>query len=83
MHVDRSAGILMAMTSQIDLTELAREIAEIARTTLDPATAARLLELADRLLTAAGLPDDGKASGGDLPPSDWRHSASVDCPEYA
>jgi hypothetical protein len=55
------------MALHIDPMGLAREIAEIARTTTDPVTARRLLEVADRLLTEAGLPD-GSEGGGELPP---------------
>jgi division protein CdvB (Snf7/Vps24/ESCRT-III family) len=41
---------------KIDLAQLAREIAEIARTTKDPDTARQLLELVEMLLREAGLP---------------------------
>jgi hypothetical protein len=43
------------MTNKTDLEELAREIAEIARTTNDPDTAQKLMELAERLLRESGL----------------------------
>jgi hypothetical protein len=43
------------MANEIDLENLAREIAEIAATTNDPDTARRLMELVERLLREAGL----------------------------
>ena len=69
------------MTPQIDRVELASEIADIARTTTDPETARRLLQLADRLLSEAGLPGAGHG-GGDLPPGPV-HAYQADLPEYA
>ena len=71
------------MAPTIDLVELADELTEIASTTSDSVAAVRLMELANRLLTAAGLPDDDTEGGGDLPPSHWNHAAPVDAPEYA
>ena len=82
MRATLSGDNSLGMASNNDLMDLARQIAEIAETTLDSATAVKLLELANRLLTTAGLPDDGTDSCGDLPPSDWRHAAPVDSPEY-
>jgi len=58
------------MTGETDVVELARELAEIARTTIDPDTARLLMEVVDRLLTEAGLPPDGGAGGGE-PPTSW------------
>ncbi len=49
------------MADEIDPVELACEIAEIASTTRDPETGRRLVTLADRLLTPAGLPLAGEA----------------------
>jgi hypothetical protein len=46
------------MTDEIDAVELARELAEIARTTTDPRTGELLIELINRLLGGAGLPSD-------------------------
>ena len=69
----------LLMTPEIDLVELASEIAEIARTAADSATAAKLLALADRLRSEAGLPSAG---GGDPPPGPL-HSAEVDLPALA
>jgi hypothetical protein len=45
-----------AVADQIDVIELARELAEIARTTTDAKTGERLIELINRLLREAGLP---------------------------
>jgi hypothetical protein len=44
------------MAYAFDVVQLACEIAEIASTTEDPETGRRLVNLADQLLTAAGLP---------------------------
>jgi hypothetical protein len=44
------------VADQIDVIELARELAEIARTTTDAKTGERLIELINRLLREAGLP---------------------------
>ena len=44
------------MENTINATELALAIAEIAGATREPETAAKLLDLADQLLTQAGLP---------------------------
>lgn len=65
------------MTLRIEVVELVGEMTEIARTTTDPETARRLLQLANRLLTEAGLP-----GGGDLPPGPV-HGAQADLPEIA
>ena len=46
------------MSAKIDNVELARALAEIARTTTDQNTARLLLELIERLLREAGLPPD-------------------------
>jgi hypothetical protein len=43
------------MATEIDVEELAREIAEIASTTRDPDTGRRLMELVERLLREAGM----------------------------
>lgn len=45
------------MTTNFDPLELASAIAEIASRTLEPQTARSLLELANGLLTDAGLPE--------------------------
>jgi hypothetical protein len=45
------------MTKTFDPVEVAGAIAEIASRTLEPQTARALLELADHLLTGAGLPE--------------------------
>ena len=58
------------MTNSIDPVALADEIAEIARTTNDRETGRRLLELVNKLLEAAGLPDNDEG-GGDGLPSPW------------
>jgi len=44
------------MNDRIDIVELARELAEIARTTTDQKTGRLLMELIERLLQEAGLP---------------------------
>jgi len=46
------------MNSGIDLVDMARALAEIARTTTDQKTGRLLLELIERLLREAGLPPD-------------------------
>jgi hypothetical protein len=59
------------MTDKTDIQDLVDEITEIARTTTDPETARKLMELAHRLLTAAGLPPEDEAGGGgETPPTD-------------
>ncbi|MGA9013940.1 MAG: hypothetical protein WB509_15720 [Acetobacteraceae bacterium] len=60
------------MTNKVDPVDLARELAEIARTTTDPETGRRLAELVKRLLAAAGLPPDDEAGGGEVP-TEWVH----------
>ena len=62
---DRVRGSDMA--SITDVVELARIVSSIASTTTDPETAAQLMELADRLLTEAGLPP--APGDGPLPPT--------------
>jgi hypothetical protein len=54
-----------AVVGDMDLLDLADELAEIARVTNDPATGRRLMQLVNRLLTAAGLPPE--AGGGETP----------------
>ena len=44
------------MTRVFDPVEIAQVVAEIASRTNDPGTARELMDLADQLLTAAGLP---------------------------
>jgi hypothetical protein len=44
------------MSGEMDLVELARALAAIASETKDAETGQQLLQLVDRLLTAAGLP---------------------------
>ena len=44
------------MENTTNATELALAMAEIASATREPETAAKLLDLADQLLTQAGLP---------------------------
>ncbi|HUB11308.1 MAG TPA: hypothetical protein VMB34_05060 [Acetobacteraceae bacterium] len=46
------------MNQTVDPVELARELAKIASTTNDPATAQRLLQLIERLVSIAGLPPE-------------------------
>jgi hypothetical protein len=46
------------MNDKTDLVELARALAEIAKTTTDQKTGRLLLELIERLLREAGLPPD-------------------------
>jgi hypothetical protein len=46
------------MNSLIDVVELARALAEIAKTTTDQKTGRLLMELIERLLREAGLPPD-------------------------
>ncbi|HEY1934354.1 MAG TPA: hypothetical protein VGG99_20285 [Acetobacteraceae bacterium] len=58
------------MCNELDRLELAHKLAEIARTTRDAATGTRLLELVNRLLADAGLPDDDDIGGGE-PPTHW------------
>jgi hypothetical protein len=58
-----------AMTDRIDPVELADELAEVARTTTDAATGARLIKIVKRLLENAGLSPDHEDGGGDLPPT--------------
>ena len=77
MRPDHFPGMKPGMAPYIDLVDLAGEITEIATATTDAETARRLLELVDRLLTAAGFP-----GGGDLPPGPL-HGAQVDLPEIA
>lgn len=55
-----------SMANVPDVVDLADELAEIARTTTDPVTGARLMEVVKRLLEHAGLPP-GEAGGGELP----------------
>jgi hypothetical protein len=63
--------------NNIDLSDLADELAEIARTTTDAQTGVRLMEVVERLLAEAGLLRGGE--GGGEPPSDWQ-SYPVCCP---
>lgn len=62
------------MHEEFDLLDLADEIAEIARVTVDPRTARQLLHLVSRILARAGLAglddddDDDGDGGGDEPP---------------
>lgn len=67
------------MAIKIELTDLARELGEIASATTDPETGRQLTELIERMLEAAGLPPDDDAGGGELP-GDWVHdiAASAD-----
>jgi hypothetical protein len=64
------------MCDELDPLELANAIAEIARTTHDPETGMRLLQLVNQLLTAAGLPDDNEIGGRGPPP---RCMSEPDC----
>jgi len=54
----------------IDLVDLAHQLAEIASTTTDRDTGQLLTELVKWLLEQAGLPPDHDAGGG-APPSHW------------
>jgi hypothetical protein len=47
-----------SMDQLTDLSVLAREIAEIAARTTEPEIAVRLMELVNRLLSEAGLPEE-------------------------
>ncbi len=44
------------MNNKIDVVELSRELAEIARRSTDPETGRLLMEVIERLLNEAGLP---------------------------
>lgn len=44
------------MNNKIDIVKLARELAQIASTTVDPETGRLLMEVVERLLKEAGLP---------------------------
>jgi len=70
------------METRIDVLELATEIAEIAGTTTDRKAARRLLDLADRLLSEAGLPPLTGEGGGDPPPGPV-HAMLLTLPEFA
>jgi hypothetical protein len=59
------------MSGEIDIVELAYEIAEVARTTSDPEAGLWLTELAKRLLEAAGLATTHDEEGGGEPPTHW------------
>lgn len=48
----------IAVPKNIDLTDLADELAEIARTTTDAKTGLLLMKVVHRLLAVAGLFDD-------------------------
>ena len=50
----------VVMAYAIDLVQLVCDIAAIASTTGDPETGRQLVDLVDRLLTAAGLPLAGE-----------------------
>ena len=58
------------MTDKIDPVELAYTIAEIARTTSDPETGRRLMQLVETLLGVASLSSDDNVGGGE-PPCQW------------
>ncbi|HEY7581085.1 MAG TPA: hypothetical protein VH855_26115 [Acetobacteraceae bacterium] len=64
--------------SGFSITDLADEMAEIARATTDPETARRLMQLVVRLLEQAGLPPEDDEGGGESP-SCWI-SDLADCP---
>lgn len=67
------------MTDKTNIVELADELAEIAKTTSDPATGMRLMKIVERLLVEAGLsPPDHEDGGGDVP-TGWL-SEPVCCP---
>jgi len=68
------------MTTSVDLMEVARELGEIAAASSDPETGRRLVNLVNRLLTAAGLPPDEEASGGCDEPCDWVHGIAESMP---
>jgi len=44
------------MTDKIDVVELAHALTRIASTTSDPETGRQLMEVVERILSAAGLP---------------------------
>jgi hypothetical protein len=48
----------------LDLEQLAYEIAAVGSATTDPITAPLLIELADRLLTHLGFPPERRADSG-------------------
>ena len=51
------------MPENIDLTDLANELVEIAQTTTDDKTGLRLIKVVVRLLARAVLYDDDRAGG--------------------
>jgi hypothetical protein len=70
------SGATAVPRNNIDLSDLADELAEIARTTTDAQAGARLMEVVERLLEEAGFRG---GEGGGEPPSDWL-SYPVCCP---
>ena len=64
------------LPEETDLVELADELAEIARTTRDPATGQRLMSVVKRLLELAGLPPEDE--GGGEPPTPWVSEPAYD-----
>jgi hypothetical protein len=83
MRIMLCGCIWVVMALRIDLVDLASEVAEIARATTDAGTAVRLMELVNRLLTEAGLPEEDAEGGGDLPPTPWNNATPIDYPECA
>jgi hypothetical protein len=69
-------GAAAVPRNNIDLSDLADELAEIARTTTDAQAGARLMEVVERLLVEAGLLR-GDEGGGELP------SNGQPAPEYS
>ena len=53
------------MTDKTNIVELADELAEIAKTTSDPATGMRLMKIVERLLVEAGLSPPDHEDGGE------------------
>jgi len=54
--IERSSVEGAAMTDKIDVVELAHALTRIASTTSDPETGRQLMEVVERILSAAGLP---------------------------
>lgn len=58
------------MADEFDSAKLAEELARIASATMDSVTGMRLMAIAHRLLTVAGLPEP-EAPGDGEPPPRW------------
>jgi hypothetical protein len=62
-----SNGSPLNMADRIEITDLADELAEIAKKTRDPETGRLLMELVHRLWTDVGLDAEEGQGGGELP----------------